>query len=90
MEGSMCACLTSGVLKCWGANDGGQLGCGDTAPRGDEPLEMGDLLPAVDLGAGRTCVDVVAGPAYHVCALLDNNDVKCWGVGDDGQLGYED
>eukprot|EP00971_Amphidinium_carterae_P314250 6246597-Amphidinium_carterae.1 len=50
---------------------------------------MGDHLPAVQLGAGRTCVDVAAGHG-HFCALLDNAAVKCWGLNDDGRLGYED
>eukprot|EP00971_Amphidinium_carterae_P184020 3653455-Amphidinium_carterae.1 len=50
---------------------------------------MGDHLPAVELGAGRTCVDVVAG-RYHLCALLDNSAVKCWGDGWNGKFGYED
>ena len=44
------------LLKCWGSNyyntryGGGQLGLGDTEHRGDEPGEMGDNLPFVDLG----------------------------------------
>jgi hypothetical protein len=37
-------------LKCWGLNDHGQLGLGDTEVRGDGPGEMGDALPAVELG----------------------------------------
>ena len=32
---------------------------------------MGDSLPAVALGTGRTAVAIAAG-AYHTCALLDN------------------
>ncbi len=33
-----------------GDNAYGQLGLGDTLNRGDEPNEMGEFLPAVDLG----------------------------------------
>eukprot|EP00971_Amphidinium_carterae_P334811 6470300-Amphidinium_carterae.1 len=88
-EMGICACSTSGVLKCWGSNSRGQLGYGDTKSRGKEPNEMGDHLPAVDLGAGRTCVAVAVGE-HHFCALLDNNSVKCWGGAEDGVLGYED
>eukprot|EP00971_Amphidinium_carterae_P034765 684253-Amphidinium_carterae.1 len=50
---------------------------------------MGDALPAVDLGAGRSCVDV-AGGFRHFCALLDDASVKCWGVEANGALGYDD
>ena len=36
----------------------------------NEPYtEMGDNLPAVDLGAGRTAVSVSAG-IWHTCVLL--------------------
>ena len=47
---STCARFGDGTLKCWGYNIYGQLGYGDTAHRGDGPGEMGDALPAVDLG----------------------------------------
>lgn len=44
-----CAILSGGSLKCWGGNEYGQLGLFDTLSRGDEPHEMGDNLPIVDL-----------------------------------------
>lgn len=83
-----CALLDDGSVKCWGYNAYGQLGYGDTDNRGDQGGEMGDALPAVSLGAGRTAVSIAAGTS-HTCAVLDNGSVKCWGWNGAGQLGNE-
>ncbi len=81
-----CAVLDNDSVKCWGLNTSGALGLGDTAHRGTDPNQMGDDLPAVGLGVGRTAKAVAAGGA-HTCALLDNGRVKCWGANGQGQLG---
>ena len=76
-------------MRCsWGRNCNGQGGFGDIETYGDDPDEMGDNLPFVDLGTGRSAVSLSAGDA-HTCALLDNGAVKCWGKGYFGQLGLE-
>ena len=89
-----CAILDNSSIKCWGRNDSGQLGIGDTGNRGDGPnpsgnTEMGNNLPAVEVGAGRTARAITAGDS-HTCALLDNFSVKCWGKNESGQLGLGD
>ena len=86
---SMCAILDDGSLKCWGSGASGQLGQGNSANRGDTPDEMGDNLPAIALGTGRTATAVTGGVS-HTCALLDNAKVKCWGNNQYGQLGQGD
>ena len=78
--------LRAGAVKCWGANDRGQLGLGDQEARGDGANEMGRALPYVDLGAGRAVVSLVAG-GDTTCALLETGDMKCWGANTWGQLG---
>jgi len=84
-----CAVFEDGRLQCWGRNDFGQLGLGDTEDRGDEPGEMGDALPFVDLGDGVRAVAVTGG-FKHTCALLDDGRVKCWGSNGSGELGQGD
>ncbi len=79
-EKHTCVILGDGAVKCWGDNELGQLGLGDTKNRGDEPDEMGSALPTVDLGFA-SAVSISAGAA-HTCVVLDNSSVKCWGMGD--------
>ena len=82
----MCAILDNGALKCWGRNANGQLGQGDVINRGGLPATIGDNLPAINLGTGRTAAKVAVGEAF-TCAILDNGTVKCWGYNQYGQLG---
>jgi alpha-tubulin suppressor-like RCC1 family protein len=81
-----CALLDDATIKCWGSGLYGRLGYGDSTNRGDSTGQMGDSLPAVSLGTGRTALQISVG-SQHSCALLDNYAVKCWGRGNYGQLG---
>ena len=84
-----CAILDNASVKCWGSNDAGQLGLGNSTTLGDSANEMGDNLPTVDLGTGRTATAIAAGGDGHSCAILDNASVKCWGKNNYGQLGID-
>jgi uncharacterized repeat protein (TIGR01451 family) len=84
-----CAILDTGAVKCWGLNNLGQLGLGNNANRGDQAGEMGDALPAVELGPGRTAIAIAAG-TVHTCAILDDHSTRCWGGNGGGQLGLGD
>ena len=88
-ERHACYLAVDGWVKCWGNGDFGQLGQGDTESLGDEPGEMGALLPIVDLGSHRRVVSIAAG-FVHTCALLDDGSLKCWGLNGHGQLGLGD
>jgi hypothetical protein len=72
-----CALLEDGNVKCWGGNDYGQLGLGDTMRRNGPVL--GAALPTVDLGTGRKAVAIAAGH-YTTCASLDDGSFRCWGL----------
>lgn len=77
-----CALLEGGNMVCWGANNDGQLGTGDTENVGDDetPASVGpiDLPSAV--------VQMAVG-GEHTCAVLDDFRVFCWGFNGLGQLG---
>lgn len=82
-EDHTCMLLDSGDVVCFGKNDSGQLGLGDTSTRGQV---AGDVGEAADLGAGLAAVAVAAG-CRHTCGLLDDGSVKCFGYNNFGQLG---
>jgi cysteine-rich repeat protein len=84
-----CALGSNGAVKCWGNNEFGQLGQGDTQNRGDDKGELGSKLHAVLLGSKRKA-KAIAARGDTACALLDDNSVKCWGHNDVGQLGTGD
>lgn len=83
-----CVILESNDVKCWGDNDNGELGIGDTDVRGDKPNTMGDFLPPVKLGSGRKAKKLSV--QSYPCVVLDNQEVKCWGWNDWGAGGHGD
>ncbi|MBN1204919.1 MAG: RTX toxin [Myxococcaceae bacterium] len=78
-----CALLDSGFVRCWGANNYGQLGYGHTNNIGDgEPVSSEGYVTL-----GGRAVKLAAG-ANHTCAVLNTGKVRCWGRNAYGQLGY--
>jgi alpha-tubulin suppressor-like RCC1 family protein len=68
--------LLDGRLTCWGQNDHGQLGVGDTR----------DRWTAVAVAPERTFTEACGGES-HSCALeTATGAVLCWGEGAAGQL----
>ena len=77
-----CARSAAGKVRCWGKNNEGQLGYGNTVFLGDDPGE----LPTADVDVGGTVIDISSG-VHHTCAVLDDGAVRCWGRNTKGQLG---
>ncbi|MDG0818060.1 RCC1 domain-containing protein [Bdellovibrio svalbardensis] len=82
-----CAILDNDAVKCWGDNSSGQLGYDDTTERGSSAGTMTSLT-SINLGSGRSAKNISIGYDFS-CALLDNNEAKCWGNNSSGQLGYD-
>ncbi len=72
-----CAVTDSGSVKCWGRNDWGNLGNGNTST---------SYTPVNVSGLNATAVKVVT-TQYSSCALTTAGGVKCWGYGGWGLIG---
>lgn len=83
---TMCARSEDDVLYCWGRNSSGQLGVGNTENIGDNPGEIGKNMLGVPVGPNLPVKDYCVGSG-HVCAVLGEGKVKCWGRNSQGQLG---
>lgn len=71
-----CAVLANGTVRCWGANNIGELGNGDTK-HSSIPVEVIGISDAIAVTVGES----------HACALRSNGHVQCWGYGLYGELG---
>jgi alpha-tubulin suppressor-like RCC1 family protein len=78
-----CVVLDDGNARCWGNGDSGRLGYGSVDSVGDQ--EVPAVAGNIDMGA--PVVQIAAGGS-HTCALMEGGTVRCWGRGNEGQLGY--
>ncbi|CAB5514306.1 hypothetical protein LMG26857_03365 [Achromobacter anxifer] len=70
-----CAVLTTGEVRCWGANNMGQLGDRTAVDKITPVTAVGVTAKQVAIGSTSTCVVNTAGGA------------QCWGANGEGQLG---
>lgn len=85
-----CARMTNGAMYCWGDNRFGQLGVGDTSPRGRPTrLDFAGLgVTKIYLPAGDG--EVSSDSGVFTCAVTTDNALHCWGGNRFGQLGTGD
>ena len=87
-----CALMKDGKLRCWGNNGYGQTGQGtvnpspynyETSPSNNEATGIDGQTPA------STVVKMKNGKE-HMCVLMGDGSLKCWGRGTYGQFCNED
>lgn len=71
-----CAARRGGGVACWGANNAGQLGTGNTSAS-PAPISIMNFRDVASVAAGQ----------LHACAVKRDDSVFCWGEGKNGQLG---
>jgi alpha-tubulin suppressor-like RCC1 family protein len=77
-----CVLYDNGTVRCWGYNEFGQLGHGNTNNIGDN--ELPSSVGTVSVGGD---VDELWVGHFNTCVRI-GSDVKCWGAGGNGTNGY--
>jgi alpha-tubulin suppressor-like RCC1 family protein len=78
--GHTCAILAGGGVSCWGLDDHGQAG------NGWQGTDNVVLTPTPVVGLPGKASAIAAGDA-QACAILEDGEAFCWGVGGFGQFG---
>ena len=73
-----CALLDTGKVRCWG----------QTVHHGYPEVDVAVYTPPGDVVLGGLVRRISAHLGRYTCATLVNDDVRCWGENDKGQLGY--
>lgn len=71
-----CASGATGVVRCWGANESGQLGA-TTGTLSTAPVVVATATPLSQITTGDR----------HSCGIAPTAVTYCWGANGDGQLG---
>ena len=83
-----CALTAAGQVMCWGGNDGGQLGNGQSG-LGKHSTTPVYVVAGKDSSTPLTGIVQIADGGRHTCALTAAGEVMCWGWGDRGELGFK-
>ncbi|WP_394840475.1 RCC1 domain-containing protein [Pendulispora rubella] len=79
-SGITCVRTVAGEVQCWGANGNGRLG------RGPMDASQSSTPAPVALPEGSRARQISVGE-HHVCAILQDRTVWCWGNNELGGLG---
>lgn len=78
----VCALTSAGVAYCWGKNDQGQNGNGQTNGSAAQ-----DLVPTPVGGSLHFSALTLPAMGNHACGLTTTSASYCWGAGTDGSAG---
>ena len=79
-----CGLTESHGVKCWGGNDHGQLGNGESDEASYFPV---DVVSSDTESASLSDIVQISGRGNTYCALRAEGFVQCWGRGASGNLG---
>jgi alpha-tubulin suppressor-like RCC1 family protein len=75
-----CALFIGGDIRCWGLGDFGLLGTGSRSH-----VRTAQESTVVDIGGQAT---TISASGSHTCVTLESGSVRCWGLNQQGELGY--
>ena len=78
-----CVRTAADNVRCWGLGSNGRLGYGNVNTIGDNEFPS----VAGDVNFGAKAKRIAAG-ASHVCVITETDNMRCWGLNSNGQLGY--
>lgn len=80
-----CVILNTGSSYCWGLGTTGQLGRNNALTLGKAAGEMNTVMSAA-INLGFTAA-LIQASLQRTCAISTLGQIKCWGIGSNGQLG---
>ena len=90
-NGHSCALHQEGTISCWGSNQHGQLGNGQSGRDNLSwlPVRVEDIIDATAITAVTSHFYTSANspPESRTCALHQDGTISCWGSNSWGQLG---
>ena len=83
-DGRTCAVTSGGGVKCWGGGTNGRLG-NDGTDNKAHPVDV--VAESGSPFSLSSIVQIASGNAVHMCVLTSSGEIRCWGVGTNGELG---